>query len=258
MPLLSALSQAHDAWTAFFLIFIALAISSPCSSISAVVKAELFPVEIRALGVGLPYAITVSLFGGTAEMIALAFKNIGHEELFYWYVQPTCVFVLAARVHFRMRDPQRESRPLNFSGPPMSRESPPPSASPAAACSISTDTYKQRYVDTGRLPCAMTLIEHRGQTAHFSAQGQMDLERGRPLQQDTLFRIYSMTEAHHQRGADDAGRRRPDRTRRPGASLHSSVAQPGRVRSRLPGTFRTRPTPRRRCASSICFVTPRA
>jgi CubicO group peptidase (beta-lactamase class C family) len=56
------------------------------------------------------------------------------------------------------------------------------------------DRYIQtRYVDTGRLPCAMTLIERRGQTAHFSAQGQMDLERGRPLQQDTLFRIYSMT-----------------------------------------------------------------
>jgi CubicO group peptidase (beta-lactamase class C family) len=56
------------------------------------------------------------------------------------------------------------------------------------------DRYIQtRYVDTGRLPCAMTLIERRGQIAHFSAQGQMDLERGRPLQQDTLFRIYSMT-----------------------------------------------------------------
>lgn len=108
VPLLSALSQAHDAWSAFFLIFIALAISSLYSSISAVVKAELFPVEIRALGVGLPYAITVSLFGGTAEMIALAFKNIGHEELFYWYVT-ACVFC-SLLVYIFMRDPQRESR----------------------------------------------------------------------------------------------------------------------------------------------------
>lgn len=107
VPLLSALSQAHDAWTAFFLIFIALAISSLYSSISAVVKAELFPVEIRALGVGLPYAITVSLFGGSAEMIALAFKNIGHEALFYWYVT-ACVFV-SLLVYIFMREPQRES-----------------------------------------------------------------------------------------------------------------------------------------------------
>jgi MHS family alpha-ketoglutarate permease-like MFS transporter len=72
------------------------------------VKAELFPVEIRALGVGLPYAITVSLFGGTAEMIALAFKNIGHEELFYWYVTG-CVFI-SLLVYIFMRDSQRESR----------------------------------------------------------------------------------------------------------------------------------------------------
>ncbi|MBL8267119.1 serine hydrolase domain-containing protein [Steroidobacter sp.] len=52
---------------------------------------------------------------------------------------------------------------------------------------------QQRYLDTGRLPCAMTLIQRRGTLAHFSLQGQMDLERARPLQQDTLFRIYSMT-----------------------------------------------------------------
>ena len=108
VPLLSALSQAHDAWTAFFLILIALTISSLYSSISAVVKAELFPVEIRALGVGLPYAIAVSLFGGTAEMIALAFKNAGHEELFYWYVTG-CVFC-SLLVYIFMREPQRESR----------------------------------------------------------------------------------------------------------------------------------------------------
>ncbi|MFC4312189.1 serine hydrolase domain-containing protein [Steroidobacter flavus] len=56
------------------------------------------------------------------------------------------------------------------------------------------DRYvQQRYVDMGRLPCAMTLIERRGEVAHFSVQGQMDLERTRPLQQDTIFRIYSMT-----------------------------------------------------------------
>lgn len=56
------------------------------------------------------------------------------------------------------------------------------------------DRYvQQRYVDAGRLPCAMTLIERRGQVVHFSAQGHMDIERARPLQQDTLFRIYSMT-----------------------------------------------------------------
>lgn len=56
------------------------------------------------------------------------------------------------------------------------------------------DRYlQQRYLDMGRLPSAMTLIERRGQLVHWSTQGQMDMERGRPLQPDTLFRIYSMT-----------------------------------------------------------------
>ena len=92
VPLLSALERTHDAWTAFALVMTALAISSLYSSISAIVKAELFPVEIRALGVGLPYAIGVSLFGGSAELIALTFKSMGHENWFYWYVT-VCVFI---------------------------------------------------------------------------------------------------------------------------------------------------------------------
>jgi len=50
------------------------------------VKAELFPVEIRALGVGLPYALAVAVFGGSAETVALWFKQSGHESGFYWYV----------------------------------------------------------------------------------------------------------------------------------------------------------------------------
>jgi MHS family alpha-ketoglutarate permease-like MFS transporter len=56
------------------------------TSINAIVKAELFPTEIRALGVGLPYALTVAIFVGTAEFIALWLKSIGMESLFYFYV----------------------------------------------------------------------------------------------------------------------------------------------------------------------------
>ena len=56
------------------------------TSINAVVKAELFPTRVRATGVGLPYAVTVSIFGGTAESIALWFKSIGHETWFYYYL----------------------------------------------------------------------------------------------------------------------------------------------------------------------------
>ncbi len=50
-----------------------------------------------------------------------------------------------------------------------------------------------RYLDTRRLPCAVTLIEHKGKIAHHSALGLMDVERQRAVRDDTIFRIYSMT-----------------------------------------------------------------
>jgi MHS family alpha-ketoglutarate permease-like MFS transporter len=93
---------------AFVLVTLALVISSFYSSISAVVKAELFPVEIRALGVGLPYAVAVSLFGGSAPLIGLWFKSIGHESWFYWYV--TVCVLGSLLVYIFMREPQRTSR----------------------------------------------------------------------------------------------------------------------------------------------------
>jgi CubicO group peptidase (beta-lactamase class C family) len=52
---------------------------------------------------------------------------------------------------------------------------------------------QQKYLDTGKLPCALTLIERNGEIAHLSALGRMDVERDRPLREDTIFRIYSMT-----------------------------------------------------------------
>jgi MHS family alpha-ketoglutarate permease-like MFS transporter len=86
VPILSSLQQVETGVQAFWLILGALAIVSGYTSINAVVKAELFPVEIRALGVALPYALTVAVFGGTAEYVALWFKSIGYESGFYWYV----------------------------------------------------------------------------------------------------------------------------------------------------------------------------
>jgi MFS transporter, MHS family, alpha-ketoglutarate permease len=92
VPILTAISHTTSEVTAFLLILSALVIISGYTSINAVVKAEMFPAEVRALGVGLPYALTVAIFGGTAEYIALYFKNIGHESLYYWYITG-CVFI---------------------------------------------------------------------------------------------------------------------------------------------------------------------
>ena len=91
-PLLSALSATQSPYVAFLLLVAALIIVSGYTSINAIVKAELFPAEIRALGVGFPYAFTVAIFGGTAEYIALWFNNAGHENYFYTYVT-FCIFI---------------------------------------------------------------------------------------------------------------------------------------------------------------------
>ena len=107
VPIMTALSTVTNAWTAWALIVGALVIVSGYTSINAVVKAELFPTEIRALGVALPYAVTVSLFGGTAEYIALWLKNIGRESWFYWYV--TGCIAISLAVYLTMQDTRRRN-----------------------------------------------------------------------------------------------------------------------------------------------------
>src|SRR5206468_11191413 len=83
VPIFSALSATRSPSTAFLLIALALAIVSFYTSVSGIVKAELFPAHVRALGVGLAYAIANAAFGGSAEYVALALKSAGHEEAFY-------------------------------------------------------------------------------------------------------------------------------------------------------------------------------
>ena len=108
VPILTALSTTQNTWVIFALITTALLIVSTYTSISAIVKAELFPVEIRALGVSLPYAIAVSIFGGTAEYIALWVKSLGHEAWFFWYV--TFCIMLSLVVYILMPDTKENSR----------------------------------------------------------------------------------------------------------------------------------------------------
>jgi len=107
IPLLTALSHASSSFTAFLLILAGLLIVSGYTSINAIVKAELFPSEVRALGVGLPYALTTAIFGGTAEYVALWFKQAGHESWFYWYV--TICILVSLIVYITMKDTKHTS-----------------------------------------------------------------------------------------------------------------------------------------------------
>jgi len=96
VPLMTAIGATRDPMTAFLLILIALAILSCATATNAVVKSELFPVHVRALGVGLPYAVSQSLFGGSAETLALSFKRAGVESGFFWYVSFMAAIALFA------------------------------------------------------------------------------------------------------------------------------------------------------------------
>jgi MFS family permease len=86
VPVFTALGNAQNPVRAFALIMAALICVSFYTAISGLIKAELFPMHVRALGVGLSYALANALFGGTAEYMALWFKSIEHESAFFWYV----------------------------------------------------------------------------------------------------------------------------------------------------------------------------
>jgi MFS transporter, MHS family, alpha-ketoglutarate permease len=77
------------------------------TSINAIIKAEMFPADIRALGVALPFAIANAIFGGTAEYVALYLKNVGHERWFYVYISLLAALSLIAYV--RMRETKTSS-----------------------------------------------------------------------------------------------------------------------------------------------------
>jgi MHS family alpha-ketoglutarate permease-like MFS transporter len=107
VPILTTLKETRSPFTAFLLICAAWIFVAGYTSINAIVKAELFPTNVRALGVGLPYAITVSLFGGTAPAVALYFKTLGHEEWFYYYLSG--MIFISLLIYATMRDTKHES-----------------------------------------------------------------------------------------------------------------------------------------------------
>jgi len=98
VPLMYAIADVKSPLAAYGLIVIALAIVSFYTSISGLVKSEMFPPEVRAMSVGLAYAIANAIFGGSAEYVALWFKNGGAETSFYWYVTFMCAIAFVASI----------------------------------------------------------------------------------------------------------------------------------------------------------------
>lgn len=96
VPVMIAIGQATSRAEGLILIMATLTALSAYTAISGVVKTEMFPAGVRALGVGLPYAVGVAVFGGSAEFVALAFKSVGNEAGFFWYVAIMCAVALIA------------------------------------------------------------------------------------------------------------------------------------------------------------------
>ena len=107
-PIMTGVATAHSSGIAFCLILAAMLIQSGYTSISGVVKAELFPTAVRTLGVAVPYALANAAFGGTAEYAALWFKSIGSESGFYVYASVLAAISFA--VALTMKDTRAHSR----------------------------------------------------------------------------------------------------------------------------------------------------
>jgi MHS family alpha-ketoglutarate permease-like MFS transporter len=108
VPVLSAIATATNPVAVYGLCILPLFFLSGYNALSGIVKAELYPAHVRALGVAVPYALAMAIFGGNAETTALYFKHAGHEAGYYWIVAAimSVGFVVAAS----MRDTRRESR----------------------------------------------------------------------------------------------------------------------------------------------------
>ncbi|OXI32899.1 MFS family transporter [Burkholderia aenigmatica] len=101
VPLMTVIGTNADPWKAFGLVLVSLLGMSLYTSISGLLKAELFPAGVRAMGVGLPYAIANAAFGGTAEYVALWLKSRGIESTFFWYVSAMSVVLLICSMCLR-------------------------------------------------------------------------------------------------------------------------------------------------------------
>ena len=131
--IMTSMAATRDVLTVTLLLMTALAIVSGYTSINAVVKAELFPAGVRALGVGLPYAVAASVFGGSAPYVALWFKNQGHESWFFIYI--TALIFCSLLVYATMRETRTASLIADpgAPGPALPRAATPPAAARATA-----------------------------------------------------------------------------------------------------------------------------
>ncbi|WP_375607008.1 MULTISPECIES: MFS family transporter [unclassified Bartonella] len=96
IPGLHVIGNTNETWIALSVIIGMLCIMSFYTSISGIVKSEMFPASVRATGVGFSYAIANAVFGGSAEYVALELKDLGYESVFYFYITGMMIIAFIA------------------------------------------------------------------------------------------------------------------------------------------------------------------
>ncbi len=91
---LKFMSQSASSLGAFIVILGLFVILSFYTSIGGIFKSKFFPTHVRAMGIGLAHAIPNAIFGGSANYIALKFKNYGFEDGFFIYIAVIMLLVI--------------------------------------------------------------------------------------------------------------------------------------------------------------------
>ncbi len=107
VPVTTAIASTTDPVQAYFLCMLPIIALCGYAALSSIIKAELFPTRVRALGVALPYAFSQAIFGGNAETAALSFKRAGNESGYFWLV--TALMSVGLFVALFMRDTQKQN-----------------------------------------------------------------------------------------------------------------------------------------------------
>ncbi|WP_199746687.1 MULTISPECIES: MFS transporter [unclassified Amycolatopsis] len=107
VPIMTLVGRTGNPWVAFLLMITAMVFLSGYTALSAIIKAEMFPTNVRALGVGLPHAVATAVFGGLSEPIALALKQAGYESVYFWWVTGCIGLTFVATLV--VREPSRRS-----------------------------------------------------------------------------------------------------------------------------------------------------
>ncbi|MFB9909502.1 MFS transporter [Allokutzneria oryzae] len=83
-----------SAWSLFIAMTLGLLLFALYGAVAPTAMAELFPTEVRTAGIGLPYALTVAIFGGTAPLVVEQLGAVGLVHLYPWYIAVLCLVSL--------------------------------------------------------------------------------------------------------------------------------------------------------------------